>query len=393
MNSTMMQNKNTKKQGGNTMTMSTKTEFKKDNVIDATITALRNFEELSEEEKSKVMELKSSLEDFSAESLIKFSSATSSTISRDTDDFLRHTKLNDLQEFNQIMLDLSTKLKSVDTDKLAEVKTNPFEKFPIIRNIMQSSIEKKVTEVVSKQQSIEKVVSSTETTLENIRISLQEDLIRCSSMREKNVEYANALELECIALQLRKSELEEERESFMNSPSYNENSLDNVEYVGRLHDGILEISRKIDNTARFRLIAIQDLPTLKITRNADIAIINTIEDAVVNLIPQWKKAFSKALLSYRLYNAATVMDAVHQATEEIFKQSAQITSAAVLKSAEMIEKPQVTSETLKKINDTIVAMCDEVVRISTEAQEIREKDLPELKRMEQEALAIEIRKK
>ena len=387
---TMMQE--TKKQEGNTMT--TNSELKKDSVINVSVTPMRRFDELKEEKKNRVMELKSSLEDFSAESLIRFSSATSSTISRDTDDFLRNTKLNDLQEFNQIMMDLSSKLKSVDTEKLSEVKkSNPLVKLPVIGNFMQSSIEKKVTEVVAKQQSIEKVVSSTETTLEQVRLSLQEDLIRCSSMREKNIEYAKSLELECIALQLRKSELEAERESFMNSPSYNENNLDDVEYVGRLQDGILEISRKIDNTARFRLIAIQDLPTLKITRNADIAIVNTIEDAVVNLIPQWKKAFSKALLSYRLYNAATVMDAVHQASAEIFEQSAQITSAAVLKSAEMIEKPQVTSETLKKINESIIAMCDEVVRISTEAQEIREKDLPELKRMEQEALAIETRRK
>lgn len=387
---TMMQE--TKKQGGNTMT--TNSELKKDSVIDVSVTPMRRFDELKEEEKNRVMELKSSLEDFSAESLIRFSSATSSTISRDTDDFLRNTKLNDLQEFNQIMMDLSSKLKSVDTEKLSEVKkSNPLVKLPVIGNFMQSSIEKKVTEVVAKQQSIEKVVSSTETTLEQVRLSLQEDLIRCSSMREKNIEYAKSLELECIALQLRKSELEAERESFMNSPSYNENNLDDVEYVGRLQDGILEISRKIDNTARFRLIAIQDLPTLKITKNADIAIVNTIEDAVVNLIPQWKKAFSKALLSYRLYNAATVMDAVHQASAEIFEQSAQITSTAVLKSAEMIEKPQVTSETLKKINETIINMCDEVVKISAEAREIREKDLPELKRMEQEALAIETRRK
>lgn len=387
---TMMQE--TKKQGGNTMT--TNSELKKDSVIDVSVTPMRRFDELKEEEKNRVMELKSSLEDFSAESLIRFSSATSSTISRDTDDFLRNTKLNDLQEFNQIMMELSSKLKSVDTEKLSEVKkSNPLVKLPVIGNFMQSSIEKKVTEVVAKQQSIEKVVSSTETTLEQVRLSLQEDLIRCSSMREKNIEYAKSLELECIALQLRKSELEAERESFMNSPSYNENNLDDVEYVGRLQDGILEISRKIDNTARFRLIAIQDLPTLKITKNADIAIVNTIEDAVVNLIPQWKKAFSKALLSYRLYNAATVMDAVHQASAEIFEQSAQITSTAVLKSAEMIEKPQVTSETLKKINESIIAMCDEVVKISAEAREIREKDLPELKRMEQEALAIETRRK
>ncbi len=139
---TMMQE--TKKQGGNTMT--TNSELKKDSVIDVSVTPMRRFDELKEEEKNRVMELKSSLEDFSAESLIKFSSATSSTISRDTDDFLRNTKLNDLQEFNQIMMELSSKLKSVDTEKLSEVKkSNPLVKLPVIGNFMQSSIEKKVT--------------------------------------------------------------------------------------------------------------------------------------------------------------------------------------------------------------------------------------------------------
>lgn len=361
----------------------------KDTVVNLSVCPLREFEELQPEEQQKVEELKKSLEDFSATSLINFSAATSSKVSRDTDEFLRTTKLNDLQEFNDTMLELSNKMKSVDTKRLSEVKDNPFEKWPIIGSFMQTSIGKKVNAIVAKQQSIENVVDTTEKTLHGVRLSLQEDLIRCSSMKEKNIEYAKALELECIALQLRKQELETEKERFISSAEYNPNNLDNVEYVGKLEDGIEEISRKIDNTIRFRLLAIQDLPTLKITRNADIALIHTIEDAIVNLIPQWKKAFSKALLSYRLYNAATVMETVHQASQEIFEQSAKITSAAVTKSAEMIEAPQVTSETLRKINETIIAMCDEVVNISAKAQEMRQKDLPELKKMEQEALAIE----
>lgn len=367
-------------------------DLQKDYSVDLSVTPLRSFEELRPDEQEKVIELKSSLEDFDSVSLMNFSAATSSTISRDTDDFLRNTKLNDLQEFDETMLELSNKLRSVDTKKLSEVKDNPFEKWPIVGQFMQTSIGKKVNAIANKQQSVEKVVDTTEKILEEVRLSLQEDLIRCNSMREKNVEYAKALELECIALQLRKHEMETERERFMNSPEYNVDDLDSVEYAGKLHDGIQEISRKIDNTARFRLLAIQDLPALKITKNADLAIINAIEDAVINLIPQWKKAFSKALLSYRLYNAATVMETVNKATQEILEQSASITSAAVLKSAEMIEKPQVASETLRKINETIISMCDEVTNISTKAQEMREKDLPELKRMEQEALAIEASK-
>ena len=39
------------------MTMVANSEVKKENVIDTTITPLRRFEELSEEEKSKVMEV------------------------------------------------------------------------------------------------------------------------------------------------------------------------------------------------------------------------------------------------------------------------------------------------------------------------------------------------
>lgn len=370
-----------------------KMPVEKDYVIDTSLKPLRSFEELKPEEQAKVLELKKSLEDVSDASLMNFSASTASTISRDTDEFLRTTKLNDLQDFNEIMLELSNKLKSVDTDKLSEIKDNPFERIPIIGQIMQTSIAKKVNAVVEKQQSIEKVVASTETILHEVRLSLQEDLIRCSSMREKNIEYAKEMEFECIALQLRKKELESERDSFMNSSKYNERNLDDVEKVGRINDAILEISRDIDTTARFRLLAIQDISTLRITKNADIALIKTIQKAVVELIPQWKKAFTTAILSYRLYNAAAVLEAVHQTTEQILEQSAMITSAAVLKSAEMIEEPPISSEKLKKINETIVSMCNEVVEITVKAQELREKDLPEMKKMEQEVLAMELNKK
>ncbi len=373
--------------------MNLKMPVEKDYVIDTSLKPLRSFEELKPEEQAKVLELKKSLEDVSDASLMNFSASTANTISRDTDEFLRTTKLNDLQDFNEIMLELSNKLKSVDTDKLSEIKDNPFEKIPIIGQIMQTSIAKKVNAVVEKQQSIEKVVASTETILHEVRLSLQEDLIRCSSMREKNIEYAKEMEFECIALQLRKKELESERDSFMNSSKYNERNLDDVEKVGRINDAILEISRDIDTTARFRLLAIQDISTLRITKNADIALIKTIQKAVVELIPQWKKAFTTAILSYRLYNAAAVLEAVHQTTEQILEQSAMITSAAVLKSAEMIEEPPISSEKLKKINETIVSMCNEVVEITVKAQELREKDLPEMKKMEQEVLAMELNKK
>lgn len=373
--------------------MNLKMPVEKDYVIDTSLKPLRSFEELKPEEQAKVLELKKSLEDVSDASLMNFSASTASTISRDTDEFLRTTKLNDLQDFNEIMLELSNKLKSVDTDKLSEIKDNPFERIPIIGQIMQTSIAKKVNAVVEKQQSIEKVVASTETILHEVRLSLQEDLIRCSSMREKNIEYAKEMEFECIALQLRKKELESERDSFMNSSKYNERNLDDVEKVGRINDAILEISRDIDTTARFRLLAIQDISTLRITKNADIALIKTIQKAVVELIPQWKKAFTTAILSYRLYNAAAVLEAVHQTTEQILEQSAMITSAAVLKSAEMIEEPPISSEKLKKINETIVSMCNEVVEITVKAQELREKDLPEMKKMEQEVLAMELNKK
>lgn len=107
-------------------------EAEKEQVIDLSVTPLRTFDELKPEEKEKVLELKTALDDYSASALINFSSATSSTISRDTDNFLRNTKLNDLQDFNETMLELSNKLKSVDTKKLSEVKENPFSKWPVI---------------------------------------------------------------------------------------------------------------------------------------------------------------------------------------------------------------------------------------------------------------------
>lgn len=362
---------------------------KKDYVVDTSINPLRNFEELKPEEKEEVLALKESLNDFSATSLINFSAATSSTISRDTDDFLRSTKLNDLEGFNETMIELSNKLLSIDTKKLSEVKDNRFVKWPIIGSIMQTSIGKKVNEIATKQKTVEDYVSTTETVLQKVRISLQEDLVRCSAMKEKNVEYAKALEFECIALQMRKKELEDELSSFMNSSEYNPNNLDDIDYMDQLSCGIQEISRKIFDTAGFRLNAIQDLPTLKITRNAEITLINKIDNTIVNIIPQWKKAFSKALLSYRLYNAANVLEAVQETSQQIFEESARLTSEAVIKSAKMVETPAIAIKTFEEINEILGSMVFEIATISTEAEKMRQDELPNIKKMEKVALGID----
>lgn len=358
-------------------------------IVDTSVNPLRSFEELNPKEKEEVIALKETLKDVSATSLINFSAATSSTISRDTDDFLRSTKLNDLEGFNQTMLELSNKLLSIDTKKLSEVQSNRFAKLPIIGSVMQTSIGKKVNEIATKQQTVENFVSSTETVLQKVRISLQEDLVRCTAMKGKNVEYAKALEFECIALQMRKKELEEELSSFMNSSEYNPNNLDDIERIDQLNCGIQEISRKIFDTASFRLNAIQDLPTLKITRNAEITIINKIDNTIVNIIPQWKKAFSKALLSYRLYNAATVLEAVQETSQQIFKESAKLTSEAVIKSAKMVEAPAIAIKTFEEINEILSSMVYEIATISTEAEKMRQDELSNIKNMEQVALGID----
>lgn len=351
------------------------------------IAPTRAFEVLSPEEQTIVQSLVDKLDDYSDVSLIEFSSEASSASAREAEDFLKQTKLNDLEEFNECMNSLTRDLRSIDTKELSKQDPNPLARIPIIGSALaKSRVGKKVETIIEKQENVKKSIDLTVKTIEGIKLTLREDLIRCANTRARTIEFAKHLEYEYIALYQKRAELEKTYDEFISGPTYDPSNLDHSEYAARLQTGIQSIERKMDATLRYRVNAIQDIPSLTFVNSAETAMINTIDDCIKNVVPEWNKAFLKAILAYRVSNAADVMKSAKHATNNILTTSAQMTSNAIISAAEAIETPQIASETLEKKTEIFLAMCSRLTQISTEASKRRIDEAPLLKEMEKKSL-------
>lgn len=347
----------------------------------------RSYDALSNEEQNIVQSLMGKLEDYSDASLIEFSSESSANSAREAEDFLRQTKLNDLEEFNECMTSLTRDLRSIDTKELSKQDPNPLARIPLIGNALaKSRVGKKVESIIEKQENVKKSVDLTVKTIEGIKLTLREDLIRCANTREKTVEFAKNLEYEYIALYKKREELEKLYNEFTSSPDYNPSNLDHSEYSAKLQNGIQLIERKMDSVLRYRVNSIQDIPSLALISSSENAMINSIDDCIKNVIPEWNKAFLKAILAYRVANAADVMKSTKQATNDILITSAEMTANAIISSAEAIESPQIASETLERKTEIFISTCNKLVQIATDASKQRIADAQRLKEIEHQSL-------
>lgn len=361
---------------------------------DNPIAPTRSYEELSSSEQAIVESLMGKLEDYSDASLIDFSSDVAANSAREAEDFLRQTKLNDLDEFNECMSSLTKDLRSIDTKELSKQDPNPLSKIPIIGSALaKSRVGKKVESIIAKQENVKKSIDLTVKTIEGIKLTLREDLIRCASTRKKLVEFAKNLEYEYIALYRKRQELERLYDEFISSPEYNVSNLDHTEYTEQLQNGIQQIERKMDAILRYRVDAIQDIPSLSFVNSAENAIINSIDDCTKNVVPVWNKAFFKAILAYRVANAAEVLKSTKHATNNILLTSSQMTSNAIISAAEAIETPQIASETLEKKTEIFISMINQLVEISAEASKQRMVDAQRLKEIERQSLVESTQRK
>lgn len=348
---------------------------------------MRPYESLSCEEQQRVQELLGKLDDYSNRALSDFSAEAASNSAREAEDFLKHTKLNDLQDFNESMQSLTKDLRSINPKDLSKQEPSSLARIPLIgKRLANSKVGKKVESIIQKQETVAKAIGFTIDTITGIKLTLQEDLIKCQNTRAITVQYAKDLELQSHALYLKRMELERDYNEFINSPNYDPRNINDSEYAAKLQNGIQRIERKIRDTLGYYSNATSDIPSYSLIANSEEALIDAIDDCIKNVVPEWKKSFQKAIIAYRVANAADAIASSKKATNDIILASAHITSAAIISAAEAIETPQIASETLEEKTQILLKTCSTLIDIGVKASQKRVDEIRAIKANDQRFL-------
>lgn len=367
--------------------------MKKENIqiVDTTLKAMKTFEDLTEEEKEIVMKKMETLDYKDSSTVIQFGAEDAEELSEFTSTLFKGFNVSNFAEFDNTILELMTNLKKVDAESLSKKEQSKWDKFPVIGPLLKQRIVDTVNETIIKHTNIEKVIEEIITKLEQTKLASIKDMKLASEMRSKAYAYADAHELNFLAIEKAKEAAEEEKSRI--ESTYDPTNLRNVNELSDINNAITSLDRKAVAIQSYRLMSLQSLPKLTYIHNAQQAIATKIEDIIVNVIPQWKQQFALAIFAFHIQNSAYILENVRVATEDIYIQNGLLLRDAMMNTAKEIEALPVSMEALKQVNDQMISLCDELIKIENDAKEVRKVALPEIRKLQQAVLNIEAKNK
>lgn len=346
----------------------------------------RTLEQLEDYERKQVKKRLSKLDYMNPTSIIQFGAESSKEVTALSTEMISKFKVKDFEDAQEIISNLTGKLKTVDPETLLEDKKRGgiLSKFPVVGK----RAEERITKLLTQQMSIEKSIDDVEDKLVVAKVALINDMEFCSQMIKKTYEYVKSQEIDYLAIQEALKKANEEKQQLEELFRQNPN---NIEYSYRISDlnrAINRLELKAHNMLCFRTSTLQSIAQIGLVQGGDEIMVSKIEDTIINVIPSWKRNFAIGLQIYRLNNAVEIQKVVDNATNQLLIKNSEMLKSTLLQTAVEMERPSIDPETLKTVNNNLKETFDGLSKVREDAKKVREDAMKTIQNVQ--ALALEL---
>ncbi|MCL1925213.1 MAG: toxic anion resistance protein [Defluviitaleaceae bacterium] len=332
---------------------------------------LTNVEQL---ERPKIEELKKELDFEDSSSVLKFGSAAQNNIAKFSDSILQNVKTRDVQsEIGKDLTDLAITIKDFDEDGEKKGAFSIFKK-------AKSSVDKLAIKYESVEKTIDRVVSS----LENHERQLMKDVAVLDQIYEKNFEYFKDLSHYIAAGEEKLEEyknttIEEQRKIALTEGTQLE-----IQKLNDMENHANRFEKKLHDLKLSKTISLQMAPQIRLIQNNNTTLIEKIQSSIVNSIPLWKNQIVISLGIHNSQKALKAQKEITDMTNELLMKNSEMLKQGSLEIAREAEKSIVSTETLKKTNENLIATINGVLEIQKKGSEERRLAENEIQRIEEE---------
>jgi len=220
-------------------------------VIDMNQKAMKTFEDLSEEQKRRVIKKAEGLDYKDSSAIIQFGAEDAAELSNFSSNLFKGFNVSNFTEFDETITELMTNLNSVDTEGLSKKNQSKWDSFPIIGPMLKKGLIDSVNETIIRHTNIEKVIEDIITKLEQTKLVAIKDMKLASEMRKKAYDYADAQELNFLAVEKSKEAAEDEKATL--ESCYDPNNLRDVNELSDISNAITSLDRKAVAIQSYRL--------------------------------------------------------------------------------------------------------------------------------------------
>ena len=141
--------------------------------------------------------------------------------------------------------------------------------------------------------------------------------------------------------------------------------------VADFENMVERFEKKVYDLKISKTIAIQTAPQLRLIQNNDKILVERVQSAIFNAIPLWKNQVIIALGLSRQQKVLQMQRSINDTTNELLKRNAEMLKVNTIETAKENERSIVDIETVRKVNDDLIATIEETMKIHKEGREKR----------------------
>lgn len=346
------------------------------------------IDKLSEEQKNKVLSIKRGISFTDSQAVVQFGVGAQGKIAEFSDTILSEIRNKDSGFVGNSLSDMLVTIKDIDVGSLGN--KSPFASIPIIGNIVDAA-RKFIIRYEKLSVQIERIVSE----LEKARMQLLKDITMLDKLYDKNWDYLRELDFYILAGKMAIEELqtkvipEQQEKAKTSSDAMEAQKLqDLLQFANRF-------DKKVHDLLLSRMVSIQTAPQIRLIQNNNQLLVEKIQSSILTTIPLWKSQIVIAISLFRQKKALALQKEVTDTTNDLLLKNSELLKQTSVDIARQSERGIVDIETLKKVNEDLIATIEETLMIQNEGSSKRRAAEDELKKLEQELKAklIEIKGK
>lgn len=329
------------------------------------------LDRISPEDRKKIDAIKENLDMTDTQMTLQFGNQAQKHIADFSNSILSNVKGKELEEVGQLLSSLTTKVQDFEDED------SFLSKVPLVSTLLN-----KKRDLQHSYQALSVQIDDIQASLDNQKLTLMKDIVMFDGLYEQNLQYFKDLQLYIQAGEEKIEEMERVTLPKLRQQAAESDNPMAEQVVKDFAETITRFEKKIHDLKISKVIAIQTAPQIRIIQNSDKVLVERIQDAIYNTIPLWKNQMVIALGLNRQQKALDMERSVRDATNRLLEKNAEMLHQNAIDTAKENERAIVDVETVKKVNERLIATLDETLRIQQEGRQKRRAAEQELVQIE-----------
>jgi uncharacterized protein YaaN involved in tellurite resistance len=335
--------------------------------------------ELSLQQQQKVRELADKIDLDNTQSIISFGVEAQRELTNTADQMLQGVRNKDTGPVGDVLGELMLRVRGLGLDDLkpGDDKPNWFSRV-VLRQVHP------VAKFVQRYETVQGQVDSLASALEKHKVRLIRDVVLLDKLYDASLNYFHDLELYIAAAETKLRELDEDILPKLRAKAERSHEMLDVQRLRDITARRDDLERRLHDLRLTRQVTLQSLPQIRLIQDVDKSLINKVQSSILTTVPVWKNQLAMAITLWNQKQALRTQRMVTDTTNKMLARNAELLRTGNAQARTEIERGIFDIETIRKVNDELIATIEESIQIAQDGKRKRYEAEVEMERLEHE---------